>query len=285
MSAKSFHKLRTTRQTLTNDVRSVQLKALTMEVDDQRDQRFRAEVAEDLAEGCALDCGFTPPIVEPSGNGKYRVLAGHYDVYVCDKVLKHQAIVCLVLPNPNAEIVKNIELAIYADRGRRDQQQRRRAIRRWRELFEQLHLGGTENVRRQRGNEFAKLVEQLLHVSPGYARRLATTAEYITPEVRENLEKAGLTQTEIDGFATLREPKAIARASALVADGVSPGVAIRIAKPVKPKVTKPDKPKVDSANCRADRERAAGDETQQSNGFPSLQERLWTGRDPSVSQL
>jgi hypothetical protein len=266
MSAKSVRKLGTTRQTLTNDVRSVQLKALTMEVDDQRDQRFREEVAEDLAEGCALDCGFTPPIVEPSGNGKYRVLAGHYDVYVCDKVLKHQAIVCLVLPNPNAEIVANIELAIYVDRGRRDQQQRRRAIRRWRELFEQLHPGDTAEVRRRRGQEFAKLLEQFLHVSPGYARRLATTAEYITPEVRENLEKAALTQTEIDGFATLRNPKTIARALELVAAGASPSVAFRIAKPVNQKAARLIEPEVEAGTCRTDRQRLSGHDLQKADG-------------------
>jgi hypothetical protein len=263
MFAEASRTSSTTPQRLVSDLRSIQIKALTMEVDDQRGQRFREEVAEDLAEGCALDCGSTPPIVEPSGNGKYRVLAGHYDVYVCDKVLKHQAIVCLVLPNPNAEIVANIELAIYVDRGRRDQQQRRRAIRRWRELFEQLHPGDTAEVRRRRGQEFAKLLEQFLHVSPGYARRLATTAEYITPEVRENLEKAGLTQSETDGFATLREPKAIARASALVADGVSPMGAVRRAKAMMQRTAKHDNTKVESTSSRTDRQQDARHETRQ----------------------
>jgi ParB/RepB/Spo0J family partition protein len=224
---------------LTNDVKSIQVTALITEVIDAEKRRFSEKFVAKLAQSIEADGLLSPVIVEDLQNGRYKVLAGRHRVHACAEILKWQEIPCLVLNEPDEDLVEVVDLASNLLNHPLDPPQRARALQRWLEIHKKRYPSVSRTGRSPNGKGFAKTLETSLGISPGHAERLATTAEHIKPDARKALEEVGVSETQIDQFAAIRDQKAIATAVNLASDGVDPKEAIRVGKAEKKPKGKP----------------------------------------------
>ena len=220
---------------LAKDVKLVKTNAIRMTTPDPEKRIFDEKVAESLAYSIETEGLLNPPIVEALPNGEYKVLAGRHRVHACAKILGWQEISCLVLTEPDEELVESIDLATNLLTHPLNESQRRWAIQRLLELYEKRYPASTKQGRRPHGEGFAKTLEKIFGVSQGHAQRLATTAKVITPEDRATLEGAGVPQNKIDKIAELRDLGAINAAVNMTAAGRDPDEAIRQGKAIKEK--------------------------------------------------
>ncbi len=190
-------------------------------------RNFDEEFAKRLADSIEADTLLRPPIVEDVGNGEYLLIDGRHRVHACREILGWKEIPCVVLRNVDKELAESIDLETNLLSLPLEEPQRRRAVRRLLDLYKTRHPAKTLRGRWVHGETYAKELETRLGVSPAQAYRFATTAEHIDDETRDSLERAGVTQTEIDNIAQLKDGEAIKETVNLTASGMDVDEALR----------------------------------------------------------
>ena len=214
------------------DVQLINVRSITIDETDPQKRTFSLEVAEHLAESIQAN-GLLCPVIIHKFCGSYMLIAGRHRLHACAEILRWEQIPCLVLVDPDEQLVESIELSTNLSINPLNREQRGRALRRLFELHKQRYPSSPESGRKRHGEGFASVIEKLLGVSEAHAQRLATTASRIDSVARTKLEAAGVSPSKIDEVAALKEPDAIQTAVDFAAAGQDVDEAIRVGKKVK----------------------------------------------------
>lgn len=220
-----------------------------------------------------------PPVVQPTDNGMYRVIAGRKRTYTCIKVLGWTNLPCRVAPaDLDPDAAESIELADNLMRMDLTEMQKLKNMSAWHAIYSKAHplaqgkAGASlkqqaevdRRVREAQSNgevvdearaaeikeevqeeskPFAKAIQETLGVSAATAGRMALVAANISQEGLEILAAHNCTKQVHEAIAALKDAKQVEMAIKLIASGLDPAEAVHTAGESGGKQSRKQKPK------------------------------------------